>query len=148
MLATLALATALLGAPKNDKAALDSACLQIAHITMIKNWKKLAGLYTPDFQQTDMQGKTIGLRQLEKSIEPLQLVNITYKILTVKSNGKTAEVKAFWTVSGEINDRGIHTLKADDTELDTFKNVNGRWLQSATKILSGSQTVDGRRSSV
>ena len=144
MLGTIALSLALLSPGQSDKAALDAACVAIAKATGARDWKKLATLCTPDFTQQNTTGPKMNLKGLEDSLAGIQHLSVTYKLLSVNSNGKVATCKVFWRVKGTINQQGTHQIVSDDTEIDTFKKVNGKWLESYAKELNGSGTMDGK----
>lgn len=144
MLATIALVSVLLGTPQKDDAAINAACAQIAKASQARDWKKLESLCTKDFKQHTLQGDTITLKDLERNLNGLQNLKFTYKVLSVESNGKVAKAKVFWSVKGTFNRGGKHTFQGDDTEIDTFKKVNGKWLESEVKELTASQKVGGR----
>jgi len=144
MIATIALAV-LLNSPGNDKPAIDAACKQIAIASQSKNWKKLGTLCTSDWVQHTHDGQTIHLSDLEKNLAPLSDLKFSYKVLDVKSNGSKADCRVFWSVKATYMDaKGKHTYQGDDTEIDTFKKVGGKWLQSAVKELTVSAKIDGK----
>jgi len=144
MLGTIAITLALLGPGQKDKPALDAACAAIAKATGARDWKKLATLCTPDFTQQNTTGPKMNLKGLEASLAGIENLSVTYKLLDVNSNGKVAICKVFWRVKGTVNQQGVHHVVSDDTEMDTFKKVNGKWLESYAKEISGSGTIDGK----
>lgn len=148
MVATIALALLLTSPQKSDEAQIRAACDQIAVATQTRNWAKLRSLCTPDFKQRTNDGKVYTLNQLiagfDQSMKQMEYPKLTYKILSFNSKGTTATVEAYWGLTAKMTMRKqIHKVEQGDTEADTFRKVNGRWLESFVQEHKTSTKVDG-----
>lgn len=148
MVAAIALAIVLNSPQKNDEAQIKALCDQIAVATQTRNWPKLRSLCTPDFKQRTNDGKTYTFNQLiagfDQAFKQMQNPKLTYKILSFNSKGTTATAEAYWGMSATIMQRKqIHKLDQGDTEADTFKKVNGHWLESFVQEHKSTTKLDG-----
>ncbi len=148
MVATLALALVLTSPQKSDEAQIRAVCDQLAVATQTRNWTKLRSLCTPDFKQRTNDGKTYTLNQLiagfDQSLKQMQYPKLTYKILSLTTKGTTATAEAYWGMTAKMTMRKqIHKIEQGDTEADTFKKVNGHWLESFVQEHKTSTKVDG-----
>ena len=148
MITSLALAILLSPATK-DEDLIKQTCTQIAQATQARDWKKLGTLCTPDFRQTTMGGQTVSLKQLTRGFDQAfsgyHDPKTTFKINSLKVKGMSATGNLSWTVKATIiNNRGKHSFVSTDTETDTFKKVNGKWLESSVKELTGQTYLDGK----
>ena len=149
MLATIALAAAL-AAPQNDRPAIDALCAKIAKTTAKRDWKGLAALSTSDFHQKTLQGQTVTLKQLsaglDQNLQALTSPKLSYKILTFKSDGKTANAEVYWSILGSAKDAHgkSHTVEDSDSEGDVFKKIKGHWLEASVTEHKDIQKIDGK----
>ena len=150
MIATIALALSLAIPGQSDKAQIDALCAKIAKATQGREWKQLAALCTFDFHQRTLDGQTLNLQKLTQGFDQLlpQFKNrsCTYKIIKLKITGNVAVGELYWTILGERDDPmgRTHKIELSDYEQDTFKKVNGHWLEAAVKEEKDVQKVDGK----
>lgn len=149
MIAILALGSALLTSPGKDEIEIRKLCDSIVKATSAKDFKALKATTTPDFRQTDMEHKTVNRDQLmagfARTFRQFQDMKTTYKILSLKANGNDAVGKIVWTINAKVIANGAaHTVTLTDTENDTFRKVNGRWLESRVVELDGKALLDGK----
>lgn len=148
MVAAIALALVLTSPPKSDEAQIRAVCDQLAVATQTRNWTKLRSLCTPDFKQRTNDGKTYTLNQLiagfDQSLKQMEYPKLTYKFLSFNSKGTTATAEAYWGLTAQMRMRKqIHKVEQADTEADTFRKVNGRWMESFVQEHKTSTKVDG-----
>jgi len=150
MLASIALATSLLTSPNNDRPAIEALCKQIAKATASRNWKTLASLSAPNFKQKTLQGQTLTFQQLttgfDATFKNFKNTNVTYKILTFKSDGSTAIAEVYWSIFGDQKDRmgKTHKIELSDSEQDTFRKIKGHWVESTVIEHKDVQKIDGK----
>jgi hypothetical protein len=150
MIGTIALSIALLGAPQNDRPAVEAACAKIAKATQTRDWKALKALSTPDFVQHTKQGQNIHIDDLTKGFDQLLKTvsnpKVTYKILTFKSDGSKATAEVYWSIFADTKDKKgkAHRLELSDSEQDIFRKVKGNWLEASVTEHSSVQKVDGK----
>ena len=149
MIATIAFALLLSTPPQNDQAQIKALCDQLSVATQSKNWTKLRTLCTPDFKQKTTEGKTYTMNQLiasfNEGMKGMQNPKLTYKILSFKSDGKTATAEVYWNMASKMSLQGrMHKVESIDTEADTFRKVNGRWLEALVQEHKSMVKVDGK----
>ena len=107
-------------------------------------------LLAPDFVHVDFKGKQMQrdefVAQAKQEIKQLHITSCANTIQsTTLSDASTIVVVVSGKIAGQLQaPDGNHELEATNGSQDTWKLVNGTWLQSQSKDVSALVKIDGK----
>lgn len=108
------------------------------------------GLLAPDFVHLDFKGKQMQREEfIAQAKQEIKQLHVTSCANTVQSTTSSDASTIIVVVSGKIAGQlqapdGNHDLEATTGSQDTWKLVNGAWLQTQSKDVSALVKIDGK----